>query len=178
MTITDPRGDPSLLQTVVRAEHARLEQLLEEARRDTSGTPGVHEHLVQRLQVSLTEHLNAEMTLVHPEVRTALTDDDVEELIRDTRDVRQLLEQGAEPDLEQVGHTLRRHIECSEALLAELRTSVGGRRMATLGLEYGRVAEASPGRIPPTRQGPDPSGDEVHIYAASDAGRLTPLPNA
>jgi hypothetical protein len=131
-----------------------LEQLLEEAQRDTSGTPGVHAHLVQRLQVSLAEHLNAETTLVHPEVRAALSDDDVEKLARDTRDVRMLIEQGAEPDLEQVRHTLRRHIDCSEALLAELRTSVGGRRMAGLGLEYGRVAEASPGRIPPTRAGP------------------------
>ncbi len=154
MTITDPRGDPSLLQTVVRAEHARLEQLLDETERDTSGTPGVHEHLVQRVKVSLAEHLNTETTLIHPEVRAALSDDDVEELARDSRDVRRLIEQGVESDLDQVRPILRRHIDSSDALLAKLRTSVGGRRMATLGLEYGRVAEASPSRVPPAAAGP------------------------
>jgi hypothetical protein len=147
VTITDPRGDPSLLQTVVRTEHARLEQLLEEAQRDTSGTPGVHEHLVGRLWTSLAEHLNTETALIHPEVHAALSDDDADALSRDTRDVRELIDQ-APGDLDEVRNILRRHIESSEALLATLRTSVGGRRMATLGLEYGRVAEASPGKIP------------------------------
>jgi hypothetical protein len=147
VTVTDPRGDPSLLQTVVRAEHARLEQLLAEAQRDTSGTPGVHEHLVQRLWTSLAEHLNAEASLIHPEVHAALPHEQVEDLSRDTRDVRQLIDQRV-GDLDHVHHTLRRHIDSSEALLAALRTTVGGRRMATLGLEYGRVAEASTDRLP------------------------------
>jgi hypothetical protein len=150
VTITDPRGDPSLLQTVVRAEHRRLEQLLDEATRDTSGTPGVHEQLLGRLHVSLAEHVNTEAAVVHPEVHGALAENDVEQLARDSRDLRQLLERPpAEWDLDWTRQVLRRHIDTSDALLAELRGAVGGHRMATLGFQFGRVAEAAPGRLSP-----------------------------
>jgi hypothetical protein len=147
VTITDPRGDPSLLQTVVEAEHARLTQLLGEARRDTSGTPGVHEQLLHRLRTAFTEHVNVEAAVVHPEVRTALGDNEVAALGRDTRDLRELLDQRP-IDLEWLAEALRAHIGTFEGLLAELRHALGGKRMATLGFEYGRVAEAAPSRVP------------------------------
>jgi hypothetical protein len=153
VTITDPRGDPSLLQAVVHADHARLNQLLEEARRDTSGTPGVHEHLVQRLRAALAEHVNVEGAIVHPEVRSSLGDDEVAALGRDVRDLSELLDQPS-IDLDWLATALRSHIETSEALLAELRASLGGKRMATLGFEYGRIAEGAPSRLPTNRTDP------------------------
>jgi hypothetical protein len=146
VTVTDPRGDPSLLQTVVHADHARLNQLVEEARRDTSGTPGVNEHLLQRLRAALAEHLNAESAIVHPEVQSSLGDNEVAAFSRDLRDLHDLLDQPS-IDLDWLTTALRSHIETSEALLAELRESLGGKRMATLGFEYGRIAEAAPSRL-------------------------------
>jgi hypothetical protein len=146
VTVTDPRGDPSLLQTVVSTEHARLTQLVDEAHRDTSGTPGVHEHLVRRLRTVLAEHLNAETAVVHPEARSTLDDDSVATLDRDTRDLRALLDQ-PHVDLDSLTAALVSHIQSFDGLLAELRQSLGGRRMATLGYEYGRVAEGAPSRL-------------------------------
>jgi hypothetical protein len=153
VTITDPRGDPSLLQTVVHADHAHLNQLVDEARRDTSATPGVHEHLLQRLRAALAEHLNAEGAIVHPEVRSSLGENEDAAFGRDLRDLRELLDQPS-IDLDWLTAALRSHIETSEALLAELRESLGGKRMATLGFEYGRIAEAAPSRLPTDRTGP------------------------
>jgi Hemerythrin HHE cation binding domain len=146
VTITDPRGDPSLLQTVVQAEHARLTQLVDEARRDTSGTPGVQEQLLHRLRTALAEHLNAESAVVHPEVRSSLGDNEAAALGRDTRDLHELLDQPV-MDLDWLAAAVRAHIETFDALLAELRQSLGGKRMATLGFEYGRIAEAAPSRL-------------------------------
>ena len=153
MTVTDPRGDPSLLQTVVHADHTRLNQLLEEARRDTSGTPGVHEHLLQRLRAALAEHVNAESAIVEPEVRSSLGDEEVATFSRDLRDLGELLDQPA-MDLDWLSAALRSHVETSESLLAELRESLGGKRMATLGFEYGRIAEGAPSRVSTDRAEP------------------------
>jgi hypothetical protein len=150
VTVTDPRGDPSLLQTVIHADHARLSQLVEEAQRDTSGTPGVHEHLVRRLRAAFSEHLNAETAVVHPEVQSSLGDNEVAAASRDLRDLCELLDQPS-IDLDWLSTALRTHIDTSEALLAELRESLGGKRMATLGFEYGRIAEGAPSRLPTDR---------------------------
>ncbi len=146
VTVTDPRGDPSLLQTAVHADHARLNQLLEEARRDTSGTPGVHEHLVQRLRAALAQHVNAEAAIVQPEVRSSLGDNEIAACSRDLRDLGELLDQPS-MDLDWLTAALHSHVETSESLLAELRASLGGKRMATLGFEYGRIAEGAPNRV-------------------------------
>ena len=153
MTVTDPRGDPSLLQTVVHADHARLNQLLEEARRDTSGTPGVHEHLLQRLRAALAEHVNAECAIVQPEVQSSLGDNEVAAFGRDVRDLCELLGQPS-LDLDWLTAALRSHVQTSESLLAQLRETVGGKRMATLGFEYGRIAEAAPSRLSTNRTEP------------------------
>ena len=149
MTITDPRGDPSLLQAVVDADHGHLAQLLEEARRDTSGTPGVHEQLLEQLRTALAKHLNTEAAVIHPEVRASLGDREVAELARDTRDLRQLLEQPA-VDLDWLAGVLPRHVDTVRALLAELRRALSGKRVSALGFQYGRIAEAAPGRMAPS----------------------------
>jgi Hemerythrin HHE cation binding domain len=149
MTITDPRGDPSVLQAVVDADHAHLAQLFEDARRDTSGTPGVHEQLLEQLRIALTKHLNTEAAVIHPEIRASLGDRDVAELARDTRDLRQLLDQPV-VDLDWLGDVLPSHVDTVRALLVELRSTVGGKRLSALGFQYGRIAEAVPGRVAPT----------------------------
>jgi hypothetical protein len=107
----------------------------------------------QRLRAALAEHLNAEGAIVQPEVRSSLGDDEVAAFGRDQRDLGELLDQPS-IDLDWLTAALRSHIETSEALLAELRASLDGERMATLGFEYGRVAEGAPSRLPTDRTDP------------------------
>jgi hypothetical protein len=113
----------------------------------------VNEHLLQRLRAALAEHLNAESAIVHPEVQSSLGDNEVAAFSRDLRDLHDLLDQPS-IDLDWLTTALRSHIETSEALLAELRESLGGKRMATLGFEYGRIAEAAPSRLLTDRTDP------------------------
>ena len=150
MTVTDPAGDPSLLQTVIETEHRRLAQVLREARRDTSGTPGVHEELVLHLATSLARHLNAEIALILPYVQSSLGDDLNADLAEDTRTLRRLFDDDSLAwDLDQVGVALTHHAAVIDRLLDNLRARIGGKRMANLGYEFGRAAEAAPARIPP-----------------------------
>ena len=66
-------------------------------------------------------------------------------------------------DLDLLTTALRSHIEMSEALLAELRESPGGKRMATLGFQYGRIAEARPESAPHRPGGPELTDASVRL---------------
>ena len=144
MTVTDPRGDPSLLQTVVAADHAQLAELLDEARKDTSPTPGVREQLVANLHRTLARHLNTESSVVHGEVDAELSEAEIEALARDQHRWRELYDGSAAGwNLDEVGAALENHIELFEALLAALREAVGGKRMATLGFQFGRSLDTA-----------------------------------
>jgi hypothetical protein len=157
VTVTNPTGDQTLLHMVLRTEHHRLESVLLEASRDTSGTPGVHDDLVRHLRFSLSRHLNAEAALVRPEVDTVLEDRFAAALAEDTSNLVELFDQDPRTlDLDQMDAALHRHTDLYESLLSELRDAVGERRMATLGFEFGRVAEAAPGR--PIRDDAAPAG--------------------
>jgi hypothetical protein len=148
VTLTDSRGNPSLLETVVHNDHTQLEQLLIEASKDTD-TPGVHDELVTEFDRHLARHVNTEEAVVHPAITGALDDGHVEELTRDTAAVhRFLLEDGQ--DMERAAAILRAHVDLYERLLARLHEAVGERRMATLGFEFGPASEAAPKRVTPT----------------------------
>lgn len=152
MTVTDPAGDPSLLQTIVRTDHRRLAQLVKEGRRDTSGTPGAHAEIVHDLAASLARHLNAEVALIHPHVQASLDEDRRAQLSADARVLQRLFEHDAAAwDLDAVGDALTQHAQLVEHQLAELRAAIGGKRMANLGYEFARASEAAPTRVVPDR---------------------------
>jgi len=150
MTLTDPRGDPSLLQTVVAHEHEHIEQLLREARVNTP-TPGVREQLVGQLIVALGGHLNTEASVVAPEVEHALDADDRERVAGDSRQFRDLLGGRIDdPALDELAAAIADHVALYDGLLRRLGEAVGADRMATLGFEFGRAAETAPTRFPPS----------------------------
>src|SRR3954470_24528777 len=75
MTLTDPTGDPDLLQSMVSTTHDRLDSLLTEAARPTD-TPGVTDEVGADLVAEVLGHLNAEAMVIHPEVGVVVGEPD------------------------------------------------------------------------------------------------------
>lgn len=147
VTVTNPQGNPNLLETVIRTDHRRLASVIVEAARGTATTPGERQELVESLRLSMARHLNTEIALVHPEVASALDQRLADHLHEDTSDLGKLFD--VDPwdwDLDRVEAVLQRHADLYEELLSRLRTAVGDRRMATLGYEFGRAADTAPDR--------------------------------
>ena len=142
VTLTDPAGDPDLLQRVIEVDHARLDGLLSEASRDTD-TPGVVGELSLTLLGELLQHLNAEAAVVHPMVASVLGDDPQRVLAEEARTLESVATTGSQcGDLSLLAQALGEHRERMTTTLQHLRSEVGSSRMAALGYEYGHAVEA------------------------------------
>jgi hypothetical protein len=142
VTLTDPAGDPDLLQRVIEVDHDRLAGLLSEASRDTD-TPGVAGVLSRTLVGELLQHLNAEAAVVHPVVASALGDDPRRVLAEEARTLESVATTARQcGDLSVLAQALGEHRERMTTTLHHLRSEVGPSRMAALGYEYGHAVEA------------------------------------
>ena len=142
MTLTDPAGDPDLLQRVIEVEHDRLAGLLVEASRGKD-TPAVVDELSSRLVGELLQHLNAEAAVVHPFVASALGDEPHRELAEEARTLESVATAARQHgDLSVLAQALGEHRERMSGALQHLRSEVGASRMAALGYEYGHAVEA------------------------------------
>jgi hypothetical protein len=143
MTITEPHGEPTLLQTVLQVEHDRLQLLVDESRKH-SPTPGVHEKVIDELRTALAAHLDATEKVVHP-AAGELPPDERGRLDSDRRSFRDLFE-NADPDLEWTAVAVQRHIDTCNDVLRRVAATVDDRRLANLGFEYSAAIEAGPAR--------------------------------
>src|SRR5262245_60523401 len=145
MTLTDPAGDPDLLQTVLATAHDRLDSLLTEAVRATgTDTPGVARELGADLVAELVGHLNAEAMVVQPEVGAVLGQSEQQQMVDESHVLESLASTTSvvgEYDL--LAGALADHRHLVEALLGRLRDASGVTRMANLGYEYVHAAEAA-----------------------------------
>jgi hypothetical protein len=143
VTLTDPAGDPDLLQRVIAVDHDRLAGLLSEASRDTD-TPGVTGELSGTLVRELLQHLNAEAAVVHPAVAGALGEDPQRELAEEARTLESVATAARQRgDLSLLADALGEHRERMSDTLQHLRSELGPTRMAALGYEYGHALEAA-----------------------------------
>jgi hypothetical protein len=142
VTLTDPAGDPDLLQRVIAVDHDRLAGLLVEASRGVD-TPAVVDELSGMLVGELLQHLNAEAAVVHPVVATALGDEPHRALAEEARTLESVATTARQcGDLSLLAEALGEHRERMGTTLQHLRSEVGSSRMAALGYEYGHAVEA------------------------------------
>jgi hypothetical protein len=147
MTVSNPYGEPTLLASVLRTEHDRLDGLLDEATVRTP-TPGVRRDLSRQLAEAALAHTFAESRVLHHAARDVLGNDVMARLAQDADIVRSVFTRTLDGD------------EIPEAWIAELRQTLDAHRMlidddvlpamaarvpdrmATLGYEFGRELEA------------------------------------
>jgi hypothetical protein len=143
MTLTDPTGDPDLLQTMVSTAHDRLDSLLTEAARHTD-TPGVNDDLGAGVVAEVVGHLNAEAMVLQPEVAEVLGDSERRRL-SDESEVLSALATTARltGQLDLLAGALTDHRQLVDGLLGRLREHSDATRMANLGYEYAHAAEAA-----------------------------------
>jgi hypothetical protein len=145
MTLTDPAGQPDLLQTVVATEHRRLFSLVTEASRPTD-TPGVCTELQAQLIHELGAHLHVERDVIGPTVIELVGADEAGWLADEARSLVTVAERAILPvDGEVLSAALADHAERVDELLTRLHAAAGGPAMARLGLAYGHAAEAQLG---------------------------------
>ena len=142
MTVTDPTGDPDLLQRVVAMAHDRLDSLLTAATRPTD-TPGVHDELATELVAELVAHLNAEAMVVRPEVGALLSESDERRLADEAHVLGALATTSRLDGYGLLTDALADHRRLVEDMLRRLRDAAGATRMASLGYDYTRAAEAA-----------------------------------
>lgn len=144
MALTDPTGDPTILQAIIANEHATVDQVLTEAMKVTA-TPGVHEQLLDHLVALVRTHVHAGRSVLDDEVRDALGAERAEALEHDETTLHQLVTtRPTGNELDELAASWSRHVDLHDTILASLRRQVGGRRMAALGWSYQRVAEHGP----------------------------------
>jgi hypothetical protein len=174
MTVTNPRGDPSLLETVVRAEHDRLLGLATEAAKDIP-TPGVREQLLAQLRDEVPAHARVEVSVVGPElVEAGLATDAID----DDRAVLAAALDRAIDDHAMLLSALQAHNATWDDLLVRLHPAVGGERMAALGWQFTRAAEV---RVPaPASPAPTDElfGPPVSELGATGTGPQERAPSA
>jgi hypothetical protein len=143
MTLTDPTGEPDLLQAMVATAHDRLDSLLTEAVRQTE-TPGVNDELGTGLVAELLGHLNAEAMVLQPEVAEVLGDSERRQLSDESAVLSALATTArVTGQLDLLAGALADHRQLVDALLGRLRTESDPTRMANLGYEYAHAAEAA-----------------------------------
>jgi hypothetical protein len=143
MTLTDPTGDPDLLQRVVSTTHDRLDSLLTEAARRTD-TPGVIDELGADLVAEVLGHLNAEAMVLRPEVGDVLGEPERRRLADESEALSSLATTARlTGDFDLLAGALTDHRQLVDTLLGRLRENADATRMAGLGYEYAHAAEAA-----------------------------------
>jgi hypothetical protein len=141
MTLTNPDQVPTLLETVIGVEHARIGELVVELSRGPD-TPGVWEDLVAGLRREVAAHLRAERRVVSPEVHAVFGDADARRWDAAADGLEAALG-GLDHDhgrLAEIADALHDHIAvCEGEVLPRLRSSTGTKRMAQLGYDYGEL---------------------------------------
>src|SRR5262245_61478050 len=144
MTLTDPTGDPDLLQAVLATAHDRLDSLLTEvARANNTDTPGVANELASDLVAELVGHLNAEAMVVQPEVGAVLGESEQRQMADESHVLGALAKTSRFEGYELLAGAFADHRHMVESVLGRLRDAAGAPRMASLGYDYVRAAEAA-----------------------------------
>jgi hypothetical protein len=155
MTMSSPSSGPTLLASLLHAEHERLQQLLGEASANPP-TPGVMADIRRNLAEELRGHVNAEAAVVHGAVRDVLGSSAHDDVRRDALQMERALVAVTEaaPDGLPDGWQQRTYDALAEhrALLEdELLPELADRDpdlMGNLGYRYSEAVEVSRRRPP------------------------------
>lgn len=151
MTISNPSENPTLLASLVRADHEHIRALLDDAAVHTS-TPGVRSDVTRQLVEAVTAHSYAEAQIVEPAVRDLLGDHAADRVHDDTDRLLLLARRVAanfDPDsaaLDELRVVIGDHCRAVDDDLLPAMAGHDARELAFLGYRFGNALEAAPRR--------------------------------
>jgi hypothetical protein len=151
MTISNPSEGPTLLASLVRADHDHILSLLDDAAVRTP-TPGVRADVTRLVVEAVTAHSYAEAQIVEPAVRSLLGDPEADRVQADTDKLLSLARRVSvtlDADsvaLDELRVALVDHCRVLDDRMMPAMAGHDAHEMAFLGYRFGDALEAAPRR--------------------------------